>query len=90
MTKLQLSTSCDKWYEAGTRATIKVSGLQHRWLACGYDLETGHFLEVASMVVTWWIVAFLRSASVRWLLGIIWGLSRVPQAPHELKLPSDL
>ena len=24
----------------------------------GYDLEIGQFLEVASMVVTWWIVAF--------------------------------
>ena len=27
--------------------------------ADGYDLETGHFLEV----VTWWIVAFLCSAT---------------------------
>ena len=31
------------------------------WLAGGYDLETGHFFEVDSMVVTWWIVAFLHS-----------------------------
>ena len=23
-----------------------------------FDLEIGHFLEVASIVVTWWIVAF--------------------------------
>ena len=36
-------------------------GHQYRWLAGGYDLEIGHFLEVASMVVTWWIVAFLPS-----------------------------
>ena len=40
---------------------IKVSGHQYRWLADGYDLEIGHFLEVASMVVTWWIVDFLCS-----------------------------
>ena len=40
---------------------IKVSGYQHRWLAGGYDLEIGHFLEVDSMVVSWWIVAFLPS-----------------------------
>ena len=33
---------------------IKVSGHQHQWL--GYGNRT--FLEVASMVVTWWIVAF--------------------------------
>ena len=33
---------------------------QHWWLVGGYDLEIGHFLEVDSMVVSWWIVAFLR------------------------------
>ena len=27
-------------------------------MTCG---NRGHFLEVASMVVTWWIVAFMRS-----------------------------
>ena len=43
---------------AGARVIIKVSGHQYRWLAGGYDLEIGHFLEVASMVVTWWIMAF--------------------------------
>ena len=37
-----------------------MKGYQHRWLAGGYDLEIGHLLEVASMVVTWWIVAFLH------------------------------
>ena len=37
---------------------IKVSGHQYRWLAGGYDLENMTFLEVASMVVTWWIVGF--------------------------------
>ena len=30
-------------------------------LASGYDLEMEHFLEVASIVVTWWIVALLHS-----------------------------
>ena len=48
---------------SGTGAIIKVSGHQYRWLAGGYDLEIGHFLEVASMVVTWWIGAFLHSAN---------------------------
>ena len=37
------------------------SGHQYRRLADGYDLEIGIFLEVASMVVTWWIVALLHS-----------------------------
>ena len=50
-------------YKAGAWAIIKMSGHQHRWLAGGYDLEIGHFLEVDSMVVTWWIVAFLRSVT---------------------------
>ena len=37
-------------------------GYQYRWLAGGYDLSIGHpSLEVAIMVVTWWIVTFLRS-----------------------------
>ena len=36
---------------------------QHLWLAGGYDLEMT-FLEVASMVVTWWIVAFLPSQNM--------------------------
>ena len=43
---------------AGAWTIIKVLGHQYRWLAGGYDLEIGH-LEVASMVVTWWIMAFL-------------------------------
>ena len=30
-------------HHAGTRAIIKVSGNQHRWLASGYDLELGQF-----------------------------------------------
>ena len=47
--------------KTGARAIIKVSGHQHRLLTGGYDLEIGHFLEVASMVVTWCVVAFLRS-----------------------------
>ena len=35
-----------------------MSGHQHQWLAGGYDLEIRHFLEVDSMVVSWWIVDF--------------------------------
>ena len=41
---------------APARVIIKVLGHQHQWLAAGSDLEIGHFLEVASIVVTWWIV----------------------------------
>ena len=29
------------------------------------SLEIGHLLEVASMVVTWWVVAFLHSEGTR-------------------------
>ena len=49
----------------GAQAIIKVAGRKHHWLAGGYDLEIGHFLEVGSMVVTWWIVAF---CTVRYLM----------------------
>ena len=30
----------------------QVKGHQHRWFAGRYELQIGHFLEVASMVVT--------------------------------------
>ena len=44
---------------------IKVLGHQHWWLAGRYiGPGKGTFLEVASMVVTWWIVAFFLSALV--------------------------
>ena len=46
---------------AGTWAIIKVKGYQYWWLVGDFDLEMGQFLKVASMVVTWWIVAFLHS-----------------------------
>ena len=39
---------------AGARVIIKVSGHQYQWLGPGNRT----FLEVASMDVTWWIVAF--------------------------------
>ena len=32
-----------------------MSGHQYRWLAGGYNLEIGHFLEVASIVTSWWM-----------------------------------
>ena len=57
MSYFQVITTC--FITTGARAIIKVKGHQYRWLVGGYDLETGHFfLDVASMVVTWWIVAF--------------------------------
>ena len=40
-----------------TRVIIKCQGHQHRWLWHGNRT----FLEVASVVITWWIVGFLRS-----------------------------
>ena len=36
----------------------RVKGHQYWWLAGGYGFEIGAFLEMACMVVTWWIVAF--------------------------------
>ena len=42
----------------GALVIIKVSGHQYQWLTSSYDLEIRHFLEVAGMVVTWWIAAF--------------------------------
>ena len=58
-----LTTGADDASLAGDRVIIKVSGYQYRWLAGGYDLEIEHFLwsEVASMVVTSWMVACLPS-----------------------------
>ena len=37
-----LTTSDDDCSLTGARAVIKLSGYQYRWLAGGYDLETGH------------------------------------------------
>ena len=48
-----LTTGTDDPSLTGTQAIIKVSGHQHRWLAGGYDLDIGHYLEVVSMMVTW-------------------------------------
>ena len=39
----QLTTDTDDPSLAGTRAIIKESGHQYRWLAGGYDLGIGHF-----------------------------------------------
>ena len=56
----QVITTCEPFTLiitlAGGQAIIKVLGHQNRWIAGGYDLEIGTFLEVTSMVVTWWIV----------------------------------
>ena len=56
-----LTTCTDDPSLADAQVIIKVSGHQYLCLAGGCDLEIGHFLEVASIVVTWWIVTFLRS-----------------------------
>ena len=62
-----LSTGTDDPSLTGARVIIKVSGHQYQWLAGGYDLETEHFLEVASMVVIWWIVAFFTQCALAYL-----------------------
>ena len=52
-----LTTGTDDLTLAGARAIIKASGYQYQWLAGGYDLQGNKtFLEVASTVITWWIV----------------------------------
>ena len=56
-----LTAGADDLSLAGAWAIIEVMGHQHQWLASGYDLEIGHFLEVDSMVVSRWTVALLRS-----------------------------
>ena len=38
-----LTTNADYPSLAGARAIIKVSGHQHQWLACDYNLEIGQF-----------------------------------------------
>ena len=43
---------------AGAQPIINVSGKQYRLLASSYDLENMTFLEVTSMMVTWWLVFF--------------------------------
>ena len=57
---------------AGTRAIIKVSGHQHRWLVSRW-LQPGNrtFLEVESMVVSWWIVAFLYQPTKQWAVSLV-------------------
>ena len=38
-----LATSTNVPFPAGAQEIIKVSGHHYRWLAGGYELETGHF-----------------------------------------------
>ena len=59
-----LATSADDPSLAGARVIIKVKGHQYRRLAWWLRPVNRTFLEVASMVVTWWIVAFLYSGSL--------------------------
>ena len=50
---------------------MKVKGHQYQWLASGYDLEIGTFLEVASMVIIWRIVFFVHSESHHYYTEVI-------------------
>ena len=56
-----LTTSTDDPSLEGARLIIKVPGHQYQWLAWWLWPGNRTFLKVASMLVTWWIVAFLRS-----------------------------
>ena len=56
-----VTTDADDPSLASAQAIIEVSGHQHRWLAWLLGPGNRTFLEVASMVVTWWIVACLPS-----------------------------
>ena len=59
---LLLTTSTDDPTLSLERQWVK--GHQCRWLAGGYDLEIGHFLEATSMMVTWWRVAFFVQCDI--------------------------
>ena len=64
-----ITTSADDSSLTGTRAIIKIKmlGPQYWWLASGYRT----FLEVDSMVVTWWIiVAFLGSVRMSLIVAM--------------------
>ena len=61
-----LTIDTDEPSLAGVQVIIKALSHQYWWLAGGFDLEIGHFLEVASMVVTWCIAcccAFAQCSS---------------------------
>ena len=59
-----LTTGTDDPSLASARAIIKVLGHQYRWLVWWLWPENRTFSEVTSMVVTWWIVAFLHTVSL--------------------------
>ena len=64
-----ITTSADDSSLTGTQAIIKIKmlGPQYWWLAAGYRT----FLEVDSMVVTWWIiVAFLGSVRMSLIVAM--------------------
>ena len=77
-----------RWNSVNVWAIIQVKGHQHWWLAGAYDLEIWHsFLEVASMVVSWWMMAFLRSEGPPWHYEIEHCLKgRMPQNKRQLTL----
>ena len=54
-----------------------MKGHQYWWVAGGYDLEIG-LLEVASMMVTWWIVAFCQ-----WLSWVDDGQALIRRMPDH-------
>ena len=71
------TTGTDDPLLTGTWAIIKATGHQYRWLAGGYNLEIGHFLEVDSMVVTWWIVDILPSVTFHLRCNLSYARHRV-------------
>ena len=67
-----LTTGANDPSLAGARMVIKVLGHPYWWLA--WQLWPGNrtFLEVASMVVTWWIVAFFPVLAT--LISLVWSM----------------
>ena len=59
VTTTLLTTGADDPSLGSAWVIIKVSGHQHQWLTLWLGPGNSHILEVDSIVVTWWIVAFM-------------------------------
>ena len=73
-----VTTGTDDPSLAGTRAIIRVKGHQYRWLSRWLGSRNRTSLEVASMVVAWWIMAFVQCV-----------LQHKKMGSHRLRGPGD-
>ena len=71
-----LTTGTDDPLLAGALVIIKVLGHQHWWL----DPGNRTFSEVASMVVTWWIVFFCMVFVAKYSKAVFLCCSRLPSS----------